>query len=1063
MLALASFAAANAPVPKEIEDPECLGIHKEPWHATLMPYGNLTEALAANRHASSLCRSLNGTWKFHWVKRPELRPIDFYKPDFDVSGWNDIPVPSCWQVLGYGTPYYRNLGYIFQKDFPHVMSEPPKDWTAYDERNPVGSYRREFDVPADWNGRRAFLTFDGVDSAFFLWINGEKVGYSTNSRNAAEFDVTKYVKPGKNVVAVEVYRFSSGSFLEDQDMWRLSGIFRNVTLWTSPEVHVRDFFVKTDLDPQYKDATLDVTAKVRNYGDTPAGEQTLTARLYDLQGKAIAESSVAIGKIAPSEEQVVSLKMPVANPAKWTAETPNLYTLVLTTATSNEANKAPTEILSARVGFRKVEIKGRIFMVNGTPVKLKGVNRHEHWPEVGHAITEAQMIRDLEVLKQGNCNHVRTCHYSDDPRWYELCDQYGIWLVAEANCECHGYDGRFDEEPRMRDAIIARNQANTENFKNHPSVVIWSLGNECGGRGKNYIDAMKAVKAIDPTRPVHYERFGRGDGNPADFDGQMYGTPSDFEAVAKDGRSFTKPFYICEYAHAMFNSMGSLAEYSEVFDRNPEIVGGAIWEWQDQGLWNRRDPKHPILAYGGGFSEVPNDHYFIHKGVVASDRSPKPHFVEMKRAYQWLGIERVDGAGGYLKIRNKYQFIDLSHLVGSWSITEDGVEIEHGQLILPEIGPGKEGVVTIPVTPFTQKPGAEYFFRASFALTKDELWAKKGFELAAAQFELPSVPAAAHRPNAAKAVALTEDDNAITAAGDDFRVVFSKKTGIISALERNGQNVLTADGGPRLHLWRAPHRNDDMWAYESWKAKGLTSLTFDVVSLNAKRTDDGAVRVNAVLKGTGQQGFSVVHAATYTITGDGVIDVENDVKFDGPVIPLARIGVRILLDKRLDQFDFLGRGPMENYADRKSGFDVGRYSVNVANQYAYEKPMEQGNHEDVRWAALIGKELPGLVAQANGGLLQVSAQPHTDEEMTDVEYKIDLPPSKSTALCLSAKTLGAGSNGCGPQPLPKYIVNSKPANFSYALRVLSPNEKVTSETGRFPVARHAYPAENGSK
>jgi beta-galactosidase len=425
----------NAPIPTEIEDPTCLGINKEPYHATLMPYAGLKEALLANRHASSLCRSLNGQWKFNWVPRPEQRPVDFYKPDFDVTGWKEIPVPSNWEVQGYGTPFYRNNGYTIKKDFPHIMSEPDEKYTAFKERNPVGSYRREFDVPAEWIGRRTFITFDGVDCAFFLWVNGEKVGFSVNSRNVADFDLTKYLKAGKNMVAVEVYQYSSGTWLEDQDMWRLHGIFRNVTLWNAPQVHIRDFFVKQDLDKDYKDATVDVLATIKNFGDKTSNIQTLIATLYDKDGKEIAKNSVKGKGINSKQEAVLNVKFNVVNPDKWTAETPNLYTIVLTNSEG--------EILSSKIGFRKEEIKGRIFTVNGIPIKLKGVDRHEHWSDVGHAVTEEQMIKDIEVIKQGNCNHVRTCHYSDDPRWYELCDEYGIWLVAEANCESHGYYGRF--------------------------------------------------------------------------------------------------------------------------------------------------------------------------------------------------------------------------------------------------------------------------------------------------------------------------------------------------------------------------------------------------------------------------------------------------------------------------------------------------------------------------------------------------------------------------------------------------------------------------------------------
>ena len=417
----------GAPVPPEIQNPELLGINKEKAHAALMPYADLKEALSANRHASTYCRSLNGLWKFNWVSWPQARPVDFYKPEFNVSSWKEISVPSNWQVLGYGTPYYRNLGYIIKKDFPSVMSTPPKSFTAYEERNPVGSYRRDFDIPADWNGREIFLTFDGVDAGFFLWINGEKVGFSVNSRNAAEFDVTKYVKPGKNMVAAEVYRFTSGTWLEDQDMWRLSGIFRNVTIWSTPGEHVRDFFIKTNLDDKYRDALVEVTASIKNYGKSPVKGTKISAVLYD--GKTPVSTSGATGDVPvlqAGEEANVKLSFKVVNPDKWSAETPRLYTTVLTLKGGNKA----IEILSSRTGFRKVEIKGRLFLVNGTPVKLKGVNRHENWPDVGHAVTETQMIRDLELIKQGNCNLVRTCHYSDDPRWYELCDEYGIFLVA---------------------------------------------------------------------------------------------------------------------------------------------------------------------------------------------------------------------------------------------------------------------------------------------------------------------------------------------------------------------------------------------------------------------------------------------------------------------------------------------------------------------------------------------------------------------------------------------------------------------------------------------------------
>jgi beta-galactosidase len=1024
----------DAPVPAEIEDPRNIGINKEPAHASLMPYANLQEALKANRHASTFYRNLNGLWKFNWVAWPQQRPVDFYKTTFDVSGWKDIKVPSNWQIEGYGTPYYSNYTYIFKKDFPHVMSEPPKKYTAYAERNPVGSYRRDFEVPADWDGRRIFLTFDGVDAGFFLWINGKKVGYSVNSRNAAEFDITPYVHPGKNMVAAEVYRFTTGSYLEDQDMWRLSGIFRNVSLWSTPQEHIRDYFVKTNLDKQYKNAVVEVNAKVKNYGSSATKANKLSATLYN--GSTLVKGATAEGTVPalkPGEEVNVKLTFPVSNPQKWTAETPKLYTTVLNL--KNGANT--TETISSRTGFRSIEIKGRIFTINGVRIKLKGVNRHENWPEVGHAITEEQMIRDIVLIKQANCNHVRTCHYSDDPRWYELCDQYGIYLVAEANLESHGAWDDFNEDPRIKDAIIDRNVANVQNFKNHPSVIIWSLGNECGSGGSNFRAALAEVKRVDPTRPTHYQGFGVGKNNPADIESDMYTNLKQVENYAQPD-SLTKPFYLCEYAHAMFNSMGSVDEYNNLFDKYPTLLGGAIWEWQDQGVWNRRNPEHPIIAFGGGFGEYPNDRYFIHKGVVASDRSLKPHYPELKHAYQWIAVTPKDIKNGIITVKNRYQFINLDGFVGNWQLSENGVVTTKGNFDIGKINPGEQKDIKVPYTIVSKlKPGAEYFLRISFTSVADKLWAKKGFEAAWQQLEIPVIATTpVTDPTAQQALELSNSTNEVKVKGKDFKIEFDKKTGTFTKLEKNGNNVLADNGGPMLHLWRAPHRNDDMWADRGWVKNGIKTISWVTDNVNAVQEAKGKVVITASLTGTGKQGFTVHHKVTYTITGNGVIKADNDVSFSDPNVVLARLGVRLFLKTDMDQFAYFGRGPMENYNDRKSGFDVGVYSSTVLQQVTpYEKPMENGNHEDIRWAKLSGKNGAELTVKRNGGLLQVSAQPHSDEEMEPVEYKIDLPKSKATVLTISAHTMGVGSNSCGPKPLPQYTVYSKPDSFSYELHL----------------------------
>lgn len=1025
---------AGIDYPTEIENPELLGINKEVYHATLMPYANLQEALKANRRASSYAVSLNGLWKFNWVPSPEKRPVDFYKTSYDISSWKEIPVPSNWEVQGYGTPFYRNNGYTIKKDFPHVMSEPDSKYTAFSERNPVGSYRRDFEVPAGWNGRRVFITFDGVDCAFFIWVNGEKVGFSVNSRNAAEYDLTKYIKSGKNTLAVEVYEYSSGTWLEDQDMWRLHGIFRNVTLWSSPQVHIRDFFVKQDLDSEYKNATVEVITKVKNYGDKLSNGQKFTAALYDRSGKEIAHAIVAGKALGANEEEQLSIKFPVSNPAKWTAETPNLYTVVITASEG--------EILSSKIGFRKIEIKGRIFTVNGVPIKLKGVNRHEHWTDVGHAITEAQMIRDLQVIKQGNCNHVRTCHYSDDPRWYELCDEYGIWLVAEANVEDHGYGNRFDNEQTMRAAFIDRNVANVENFKNHPSVIIWSLGNETGYLGSNMVASMQAIKTIDSSRPVHYERFGIGKKNPADLDGKMYGVPEDFVKVAQN-KELTKPFYICEFAHAMFNSMGSLAEYSEVFDNNPEILGGAIWEYQDQALWNKRDPKHPILAYGGGFGEFPNDHYFIHKGVVSFDRTTegtqvKPHYPEMKKAFQWISTELIEPASGTIKVRNKFQFISLEGFNASWSITENGKEIDKGILNIPRIAALKEARIAVPFRIVNPKAGAEYYLRISYTQKDKNLWSENGFEVASEQFKLPINTSLIQKvtTTTTKDVKLIEDLKTVKVEGIGFALTFDKQTGLLIQMNKGNVNLLTPNGSPQLILWRAAHRNDDMWGNRNWERFGLNDLKYSLVNFKAETLNKSSAKIISTIKAEGKEGFSDFHIATYLIQADGTVTVENKIEFVGLRINLARIGVRFLFNKKLDEVSYFGRGPWENYSDRKSSADIGLYTLQVNNQYEYEKPMDQGNHEDVRWVKLSSKGVSSVMIQADKNLMQFSALKHTDEEMFPVEYKIDLPESKATVFTLSTKTLGVGSASCGPKPLEKYLIWSDNVDFSYTIKLL---------------------------
>lgn len=1042
--------AADAPLPPEIENEQTLNINKELPHSTLVPYATLAQALAANRETSPFARSLNGDWRFHWVPRPEQRPVDFYKPTYDASGWKTIPVPSCWEMHGYGVPEYTNFTYPFKNDPPHVMSEPPRDWTAYVDRNPVGSYLRDFEVPADWNGRRIFVKFDGVDSNLYLWINGQRVGYSTNSRAAAEFDITKYLKPGKNLLAAEVYRFCAGSYLEDQDMWRMSGIFRNVTLWSAPTVHVRDFSVQPDLDAQSRDGTLRVTAKVKNYADRPAAAQALNFQLYDAAGQAVSASaaSVPVPALGAGEEKTFTLQVPAANPLKWSAEVPSLYTSVLSLA---PAAGAPAEILSCRTGFRKVEIKDGIFCLNGVPIKLLGFNRHENEAETGHYVTEENMVRDIKLLKGCNSNHVRTCHYQDDPRWYELCDEYGLYLVAEANLESHGsgFDaaGSLSYKPSWEKAHVQRQIDNVENNKNHSSVLIWSLGNESGD-GPNFAAASRAVKALDSTRLIHYQ----GNSNDANMESQMYTSPSESAGWIK-GHPGDKPFYLCEYAHAMSNSLGGLKEYLAVFDENPRAIGGAIWEWQDQAIWNRRDPARPFLAYGGGFGDRPNDDVFILKGGgVFADRTKNPKYFEVKHGYQWISTTARDLPKGGLTVRNKYAFTPLSQLRGAWTVTRDGQEVARGELTLPEIAPGASGPVDVPLPQDVLALPGEYFLHVGYRFKETPAWAEPEVELATDQFPLGSQPLAA-APGAGKDGALQVKDDAsrITVSGASggapFRVVFDRAGGVIAELVYGNASLITPQtGGLALHAYRAPHQKDDMWAAKSWKSAGLDRLTMHPSAIEiVQGLPDGAVQIQISGMVEGQGGFGFAEAANYTVNRDGAVDVRVSLLPKGRRIVLPRLGMRVQLNPALDQVTYVARGPQENYSDRETGAEIARYTSTVLEQWTpYVRPMECGNHGDARWVALTrGPQGPGLrvdfVPPPSPGIpggCAFSTLPYTDEQLEVAAYAHDLPPSSSTVLCLAAKTLGVGSAGCGPAPFAPYRIYSDPAVFAFRLTPL---------------------------
>ena len=1008
--------------PNDWENPIMIAQNKEAPHCTLMPYKSEAKAMEGDRFSSAYFKSLNGAWRFHWAPKPADRPVDFYKPNFDVSDWKTIPVPDNWQLYGYGRPIYTNVRYPFKKNPPFIQHD----------YNPVGSYRREFTVPAAWKNRQVFLHFDAVESAFYLWINGRKVGYSQGSRTPAEFRITDYLRPGKNVLAAEVYRWSDGSYLEDQDFWRLSGIFRNVYLFSTPQTHIRDFEIKTDLDSDYRDAILHVTARVHNYGSRAFVNPSVEIALYDPKGQLVNSEVLAkdaTDYLRPGAESVLVMSAPVVNPLKWSAEKPNLYTLVL--RLKNKAGKT-IEFESARIGFRKVQIRGNQFLVNGKPILIKGVNRHEHDPDTGHYVTEASMKQDILLMKRFNINAVRTCHYPDDPRWYELCDQYGLYLIDEANIESHGMgykpDHTLANRPKWEKAHLDRIQRMVERDKNHPSVIIWSMGNEAGF-GTNFEACSDWIHRRDPSRPVHYERAWRRP--QVDIVSVMYPRVSWLEEY---GQKYTdRPFIMCEYAHAMGNAVGNLQEYWDVIEKYPQIQGGAIWDWVDQGLRKKDAQGREFWAYGGDYGDKPNDKNFCINGLVFPDRKIPPKMWEVKKVYQNIGFVPVDLANSKIQIKNKFFFTNLDEFEFQWALSEDGTVIQSGVLPPLDTAPGAFGEITVPFTKPEPKPGAEYWLKISARLKQDALWAKKGHEIAWAQFKLPfkAHPVSTHFAEKMSPLSVKESNQRLVFSAKHFRATFDKKTGRFSEIAYEGK--IRVKDGPKLEAFRAPTDNDKHLA-KSWRQAGLNRLKETVESVETKQLGGKAFQiiVKKTVSGTDSAGFH--WAAVYKIFGDGAIHIANQIEPFGKLPDeLPKLGVRFVLPEDLENLDWYGRGPWENYPDRKTGTPVGVYHSTVRDQYVpYVRPQETGNKEGVRWVALTSRKESGLLVVADS-LLSVTALHFRANDLDKANHIDELTPRKEVYLSLDAKQLGLGNASCGPPVLEKYAFHPRSMAFGFVL------------------------------
>jgi beta-galactosidase len=1123
------YQQQTAPTGWEWQSPDSVAVNKQQPHAWFFSFRNIDEARKVLPENSSYWKSLDGMWKFHWAPNPDERPKDFFRTDYDVSKWDDIKVPMNWNMAGlqrngknkYGDPLYSNQRVIFQHSWQPmndwkggVMRTPPKDWMTYRNRNEVGSYRRTFTVPADWKGQEIYLNFDGVDSFFYLYINGKYVGFSKNSRNLAEFNITPYLnKEGKeNTVAVEVYRHSDGSFLESQDMFRLPGIFRTVALTAKPQVQVRDFKAIPDLDETYSNAKLHITAQLQNLSKKAIKGYTIQYSLYAnrlysdentlLSG--VTASAKLAGKLNAKGEISLEATLDAANKVNlWSAEAPHRYTLV---GELKDGKGRTVQTFSTFVGFRKVEIKetpaekdkfglaGRYYYLNGQPIKLKGVNRHENNVKAGHTVSREQMEHEIFLMKRGNINHVRNCHYPDAPYWYYLCDKYGIYLEDEANIESHQYyygKQSLSHVPEFRNAHIARNMEMVHATVNHPSVVIWSLGNEAGP-GKTFVDCYNAIKAYDTSRPVQYER----NNDIVDMGSNQYPSIAWVQGAVQGKYKLKYPFHISEYAHSMGNACGNLIDYWDAIESTNFFMGGAIWDWVDQAL-DKQDPAtgKTYWAYGGDFGKdnKPNDGMFCMNGIMRPDLTPKAQYFEVKKVYQNVGVKAIDMKQGQIEIFNKNYFEPLKNYQIVWSLYKDGVCVKKNQPLQGAkniVGPREKGIYTLPYDYASLDANSEYFVTVQFLLGKDMPWAKKGYvqmeeqlRVKGADVAAPSIAAVAKTGKAMK-YQLDKAAKRASIMGGNFQVAFDLNTGAIYSLKYGNQEIIKDGNGPKLDAYRAPTDNDAGIGYHNaWFKNGLYDLQHVVKSWTCTpNKKDGTYKLDFTVESQGKEGCDVnygnrdrdpescynfeknKHALTdadlkftsrqiYIIYKDGSIEMQSAIGANRSKVILPRIGYSMVLPSELNQYDYYGRGPVNNYNDRKTSQFIGWYHSPVAEQgIMLPKPQAQGNREEVRWCAVTNSQQQGVVFISDS-TMSASALPWSQQELTLAAHPYQLPKSSGTHLHLDAKVTGLGGASCGQGgPLTPDQVRSTPTTFGFIIRpaVKSelPNLVKVSATGR---------------
>jgi beta-galactosidase len=1052
MMALLATVALARPVAAQIPDwdnPAVVHRNTEPPRASFTAYPTEADArtgspvapfyISEHPTAAPWYRSLNGRWKFHFSTKPADRPVDFYKTGFDDRAWATIPVPANWEREGYGVAIYTNIKYPFHPNSRPTPPELPAD------NNPVGSYRREFTVPADWTSREIYLRFGAVTSAFYVWVNGRMVGFSKDSKTPAEFDVTRYVHPGVNTLAAEVYRWSDGSYLEDQDFWRLSGITRDVYLYARPRAHIRDFFARAGLSSDYRDGRLALDVALENRG-ARAGVHTILMKLWS--GDSLVAQTQQHVTLADSATAHFDATVPRVR--AWSGEVPNLYTLTLTLA---GADGKTIEAVSNRIGFRTTEVKNGRYLFNGRPIYLKGVDMHEHNPVTAHVQDEATMRRDLELMKQFNINAIRFSHYPEPERLYELADEYGMYIIDEANIESHGMgynrDVTLGDKPEWLASHLDRTQRMVERDKNHPSIIIWSLGNE-GGDGHNFLATYRWIHQRDSTRPVQYEREGEQTNAPerhSDLKVPMYSRVRDLVTYATSDAD--RPLIMCEYAHAMGNSTGNLQEYWDTIKKYPKLQGGFIWDWVDQGLLETAWDGSKYWSYGGDYGPpgTPSDANFNDNGLVNPDRTPHPALWEVKKVYQYVNVEAVDLHAGTVRVKNEYEFTDLSDFSLRWQITADGVPVDSGVVAQLHGAPGTTQTVSLGYALPAARPGLEYFLNLSAVRRSALGLLPAGHVVATEQFALPvTTPAPAIAQG--DALTLTRGDSSATVTGGALSARFDLRRGTLASLRYRGTELIRQ--GPQPNLWRPSTDND--WGNNLprrarvWRYAGQNRT---VMSSRVEQTSPTTVRVTLDQELHDEAGLAVAtFSTTYTVLGTGDILVDNRFTKSASTLPeLPRVGMSFILPGTFSQMTWLGRGPFENYWDRKTAAFVGLYSGPVSAQYfPYVRPQENGNKTDVRWLALTDSTGVGLLA-VGAPLLEVEAHNNLSDDFESPEagymprelsrnrHISDVKPRDLVWLDLDLHQMGVGGDDSwGAQTHDAYRLLAPEYRYSFRLR-----------------------------